>query len=388
MFWNRLYDPAIVARDKKIKTALHEDGIDARSFGGALLFEPWELATGQSTPYKVFTPYWRQARSKLELRPARARAARDRFAARSRWNCDRYARAAAENPLGRWPAPRLDAGRGGRPRKPAHIPAQRDYRLSDAARFPGRARHVAPLAASAFWRDHADADRVGAPRSGAEARIGEAPAKAMRRIFASSAGATSRTICCITSPNRRARISIRSSTASRGRARRPRSSATGIAARPAFRSSTRVCANSGRRAGCTTACACSSRRSSRRICASTGSKARAGSGTRSSTPILRTTRRAGSGTAGTGADAAPYFRIFNPVTQGERFDPDGDYVRTWVRELRAYEGKSVHRPWDDPKNSPRAATPRRSPISRRRATRRSPHTPLANSVSGPYVRPE
>jgi deoxyribodipyrimidine photo-lyase len=53
-------------------------------------------------------------------------------------------------------------------------------------------------------------------------------------------------------------------------------------------------------------------------------------------------------TAGTGADAAPYFRIFNPVAQGERFDPDGDYVRTWVHELRAYEGKAIHRPWADP----------------------------------------
>ena len=38
--------------------------------------------------------------------------------------------------------------------------------------------------------------------------------------------------------------------------------------------------------------------------------------------------------AGTGTDAAPYFRVFNPVTQGKKFDPDGDYVRRWVPELR------------------------------------------------------
>ena len=53
-------------------------------------------------------------------------------------------------------------------------------------------------------------------------------------------------------------------------------------------------------------------------------------------------------TAGSGADASPYFRIFNPVTQGERFDPDGDYVRRWVPELAAFEGKSIHKPWADP----------------------------------------
>jgi len=50
--------------------------------------------------------------------------------------------------------------------------------------------------------------------------------------------------------------------------------------------------------------------------------------------------------AGSGTDAAPYFRIFNPVTQGLRFDPDGDYVRRYVPELRDLPGKAVHEPWD------------------------------------------
>jgi deoxyribodipyrimidine photo-lyase len=50
-------------------------------------------------------------------------------------------------------------------------------------------------------------------------------------------------------------------------------------------------------------------------------------------------------TAGTGTDAAPYFRVFNPVTQGLRFDPAGDYVRRWVPELRGIDGAAVHEPW-------------------------------------------
>lgn len=49
--------------------------------------------------------------------------------------------------------------------------------------------------------------------------------------------------------------------------------------------------------------------------------------------------------AGTGTDAAPYFRIFNPTTQAERFDPDGVYVRRWVPELSHLTGKQVHQPW-------------------------------------------
>ena len=50
--------------------------------------------------------------------------------------------------------------------------------------------------------------------------------------------------------------------------------------------------------------------------------------------------------AGTGTDAAPYFRVFNPVSQGLKFDPDGDYVRRWVPELRHLEGKAAHEPWE------------------------------------------
>ncbi|HET6739073.1 MAG TPA: deoxyribodipyrimidine photo-lyase [Kribbella sp.] len=49
--------------------------------------------------------------------------------------------------------------------------------------------------------------------------------------------------------------------------------------------------------------------------------------------------------AGCGADAAPYFRIFNPVGQGLKFDPDGTYVRRWVPELRHLDGKVAHEPW-------------------------------------------
>jgi deoxyribodipyrimidine photo-lyase len=50
-------------------------------------------------------------------------------------------------------------------------------------------------------------------------------------------------------------------------------------------------------------------------------------------------------TAGTGTDAAPYFRIFNPVAQGNKFDPQGDFVRHWVPELRNIPAEWIHQPW-------------------------------------------
>lgn len=54
--------------------------------------------------------------------------------------------------------------------------------------------------------------------------------------------------------------------------------------------------------------------------------------------------------AGSGADAAPYFRIFNPMTQGEKFDPNGEYVRQWVPELKNLPSKHIHEPWSAPKH--------------------------------------
>ncbi len=60
-------------------------------------------------------------------------------------------------------------------------------------------------------------------------------------------------------------------------------------------------------------------------------------------------------TAGTGTDAAPYFRIFNPVTQGQKFDPDGLYVRRWVPELAGVPVKFIHEPWKLPQSDQRRA---------------------------------
>ena len=58
--------------------------------------------------------------------------------------------------------------------------------------------------------------------------------------------------------------------------------------------------------------------------------------------------------AGCGADAAPYFRVFNPIRQGERFDKTGDYVRQWVPEVRDVPDKYVHAPWTLPEKFPAA----------------------------------
>jgi deoxyribodipyrimidine photo-lyase len=64
VFWTRLYDAPSVARDSEIKAALKSDGIEARSFGGHLMFEPWTVETGKGEYYKVYTPFWRAVKDR------------------------------------------------------------------------------------------------------------------------------------------------------------------------------------------------------------------------------------------------------------------------------------------------------------------------------------
>ncbi len=59
LYWNRCYEGDDIARDKQIKQRLGDAGIDVFSYNGALLNEPWEIETGSGKPYQVFTPYWK-----------------------------------------------------------------------------------------------------------------------------------------------------------------------------------------------------------------------------------------------------------------------------------------------------------------------------------------
>ena len=69
--WTRAYDPDAIARDTGVKSALLDQGIAARSFPGHLLFEPWSVQTGSGTPYRVYTPFWKAVRGR-DVSPALA----------------------------------------------------------------------------------------------------------------------------------------------------------------------------------------------------------------------------------------------------------------------------------------------------------------------------
>ncbi|HHW77147.1 MAG TPA: deoxyribodipyrimidine photo-lyase [Xanthomonadaceae bacterium] len=69
VYWNRLYEPATIARDRAVKAALRADGVTAASSQAALLLEPWTLLKADETPYQVFTPFWKACLQKLAPAP-------------------------------------------------------------------------------------------------------------------------------------------------------------------------------------------------------------------------------------------------------------------------------------------------------------------------------
>ncbi len=82
VWWGRLYDLVSKARDTEVKAALKAAGIDARSFAGHLLHEPWEVETGQGSFYKVYTPFWRAVAARAVEAPVPAP---ERLAAPDAW---------------------------------------------------------------------------------------------------------------------------------------------------------------------------------------------------------------------------------------------------------------------------------------------------------------
>jgi deoxyribodipyrimidine photo-lyase len=69
IYWNRLYDPAIVARDTRLEAELRASGLHCESFNSTLFFEPGDIRTGQGGPYRVFTPFWRTCQQQLDQLP-------------------------------------------------------------------------------------------------------------------------------------------------------------------------------------------------------------------------------------------------------------------------------------------------------------------------------
>ncbi|MEJ2513842.1 MAG: deoxyribodipyrimidine photo-lyase [Gammaproteobacteria bacterium] len=344
VFWNRLYDPALVERDRRIKTALRESGQEAESFAAGLLFEPWTVSTGSGGPYRVFTPYWRACQKRPEPQPPLKPP--DSLAAPGRWPDSLDVPDLELLPKIPWYRSLADAWTPGESGAHGRLGAFIAHALEgyDADRDrpdrEGVSRlspylHHGELSPRQVW--HAVTARRGAaPERDIEAYLRElgwrefahhvlfhfpqTPTEPMYEKYADF-------------PWREDYDALLEAWQA-GR--------TGV---PMVDAGMRQLWETGWM-----------HNRVRMIVASLLVKNirapwQAGARWFWDTLVdadLANNTMGWQWSAGCGADAAPYFRIFNPVTQGRKFDPEGRYVRRWVPELADLSNRDIHGAADPP----------------------------------------
>ena len=341
--WNRLYEPAIVARDKQVKHGLGEAGLHASSSNGHLLLEPWTIANGKGDPYRVFTPFWRACSARLGELP---------------------------RPL---PAPdRL-------PRVPPVITGLAPAELELAPEHPwtagleaawtpgerGAERQLARFVKDALASYHTgrdQPDRSGTSRLSPHLHFGEiSPRQVFAAVHASMAPDRPGAEAFLREIGWRefahhllyhfphtsnapldARFDALEWRDDPEQLRAWRRGATGY---PIVDAGMRELWETGWM-----------HNRVRMITASLLTKNlfmnwRLGAQWFWDTLVdadLASNTLGWQWAAGCGADAAPYYRIFNPVLQAEKFDTDRKYIRRWVPELARLPDRYIHRPWEAP----------------------------------------
>ncbi|WP_295389475.1 deoxyribodipyrimidine photo-lyase [uncultured Thiodictyon sp.] len=356
VYWNRLYDPATRARDTHIKLALRARGLRCESSNALLLHEPWEPLTGTGGPYRVFSAYWRKAvlgLDQLTPLPAPIQWRRppdldDQESAgigvdtldllpRIRWDqglAERWqpgetaalaqARRFIDGPLAGYAQGRDLPGKPGTSSLSPHLHFGEIGLRRLLALIRERHGSLAAPAAEVFvrelgWREFAHHLLYHFPHTTAEpldprfARFPWHTADAAARLAAWQQGRT------------------------------------GV---PLVDAGMRELWHTGWM-----------HNRVRMVVASYLTKNlllpwQAGAQWFWDTLVdadLAANTLGWQWTAGCGADAAPYFRVFNPIRQGERFDPQGDYVRHWCPELARLPERFIHQPWAAPVAVLRAA---------------------------------
>jgi deoxyribodipyrimidine photo-lyase len=345
VFCNRVYEPALVQRDRKVAAQLEADGISFASFNGGLLFEPWDVATQQGTPFQVYTAFWRATGERLE--PSAPVAAPKRLDTPGRWPASAALTDLALLPTIDWAVAFRDHWQPGAAGGAAALRAFLEDGLGryDADRnrpdIRGSSRlsphlHFGEISPRTVW--HAVTDRLAGSSGRSFAKAAEVYKKELVwREFAHHL--LHHFPHTVDRPLREefdlfpwAEDEEQLGAWQRGETGYP-------------------IVDAGMRELWTTGWM---HNRVRMIVASFLVKdmlipwqdgARWFWDTLVDADLANNTL-GWQWTAGCGADAAPYFRVFNPILQGERFDPDGEYVRRWLPELRALPNRLIHKPWE------------------------------------------
>jgi deoxyribodipyrimidine photo-lyase len=352
--WNRRYEPAGRAQGEALRQAAEGAGLAARSFNGALLAEPWEIATGEGRPYQVFTPFWKAFTARGE--PAAPRPAPPAIPAPAAWPRSEPLEALGLLPRRDWAGGIRAAWSPGEAGARRQLARFLDDALADYAEDRNRPDregssrlspflHFGEISPRQVWHAVRRAESVAGGRGatrGAESYLRELGWREFAYHLLFHFPRTP------DSPLRSeyADFPWREDPALQRAWRRGR---TGY---PFVDAAMRQLWRTGWMHNRTRMVVASFLVKDLLISWSEG--ARWFWNTLVDADLANNTlgwQWAG----GCGADAAPFFRVFNPVTQGIRFDPDGDYVRTFVGELEGIAGPGVHEPWAVPGGLPALA---------------------------------
>lgn len=339
VYWNRCYEPGAIARDKIIKTSLQDTSIAVESFNGSLLYEPWVIRTKQDKPYRVFTPFYRMILSHgTPGGPGTAPSKLDRFDAALTGDTLSYWNLLPTKPD--WARGLRETWTPGEAGAQALLDDFLDETVDDYKKerdFPGIAAtsrlsphlHFGEISPRQIWAQTSARE----PSAGNETFLKEVvwrefgyhllyynpemPTAPLQEKFKSFPW-----------------------TKNDAHLEAWQSGQTGY---PIVDAGMRELWHTG-----------TMHNRVRMIVASFLVKHllihwREGEAWFWDTLVdadLASNTANWQWVAGCGADAAPYFRIFNPITQGEKFDADGDYVRRWVPEIADLPDDVLHKPWE------------------------------------------
>ncbi|EIC21861.1 cryptochrome/photolyase family protein [Thiorhodovibrio frisius] len=352
VFWNRCYEPARIARDSFIKQQLRAQGIRCESHNGGLLFEPWEIKTGADQPFKVFSAFWRRATARLAEIPAPSPTPEvlpplPEAIASGR---TQLSKSLAEQPLERLDLlPRISWDAAFPTTwQPGAAGAQARLRrfLDQAAHDYAETREQPGVEGSSKLSPHLHFGEIG-PREvlkATNATVGD------HEAFVRELGWREFSVHLLFHFPQTAEVPLNPLFADfpwrdptpPELLRAWQQGQTGI---PLIDAGMRELWHSGWMHNRVRMIVASFLTKNLRIPWQTG--ARWFWDTLVDANLANNTQ-GWQWTAGCGADAAPYFRIFNPVRQGERFDPEGVYVRHWCPELTRLPKRYLHAPWTAP----------------------------------------
>lgn len=341
VYWNRCYEPNVIERDKIIKTALRAAGIKVKSCNGSLLNEPWTIKNKSGTFYKVFTPFWRHCLQDMDIpKPAKISRYPNRVSAQSDrlvdWNLIPQRPNWAEGFARYWQPGEKGAQKKLKKFLKHHLTQYqhaRDIPAADATSQLSPHLHFGEISPWHIWRvleqimAESTVDVPSAQRFLAEIGWREFSYYLLYHFPALPTTNFKSQFDAFPWQNDQSHLTCWQK---------------GMTGFPIVDAGMRQLWKTGYM-----------HNRVRMIVASFLTKDllmdwRLGAAWFLDTLVdadLASNSASWQWVAGCGADAAPYFRVFNPVLQGEKFDPKGDYIRQWIPELAHVKPKWIHQPW-------------------------------------------